>query len=118
MAPNKLHRKKSADGAMGERDDIVLRVMEAVADERVIQLLQKALYPQMLLDKFAEMNTRIDGLTAQLTAKDNKILRRGLRSWRRARTGLNSILDGRTSCSTDLRKPGTPRTPTAESSRW
>ena len=58
---------------MVEGDDIVLRVMEAVADERVIQLLQKALYPQLLLDKFAEMKTRIDGLTAQLTAKDNKI---------------------------------------------
>ena len=70
-APNKPHRKKSAEGDMGEGDDIVLRVMEAVADERVIQLLQKAPYPQMLLDNFAEMNTRIDCLTAQLTAKDN-----------------------------------------------
>ena len=58
---------------MGEGDDIMLRVMEAVADERGIQLLPKALYQQLLLDKFAEMNTRIDGLTAQLTAKDNKI---------------------------------------------
>ena len=58
---------------MGDGDDIVLRVMEAVADERVIKLLQKALYPKPLMDKFTEMNTRIDGLTAQLTAKDNDI---------------------------------------------
>ena len=58
---------------MGDGDDIVIRVMEAVADERVIKLLQKALYPKPLMDKFNETNTRIDGLTAQLTAKDNDI---------------------------------------------
>ena len=68
MGPNKPHRKKNAEGDMGEGDDIVLRVMELV-----IQLLQKALYPQLLLDKFAEMNMRIYGLMAQLTAKDTKI---------------------------------------------
>ena len=58
---------------MGDGDDSVIRAMEAVADECVIQLLQKAFYPQPLLDKFAEMNTRVDGLTAQLTAKDEKV---------------------------------------------
>ena len=58
---------------MGDGDDSVIRAMEAVADECVIQLLQKALYPQPLLDKFAEMVTRVDGLTAQLTAKDEKV---------------------------------------------
>ena len=44
-----------------------------MADERVIKLLQKVLYPKPLMDKFTEMNTRIDGLTAQITAKDNDI---------------------------------------------
>ena len=68
-----MGRTRSADGDMGDDDDIVIRVMEAVADERVIKLLQKALYPKPLMDKFTEMNTRIDGLTAQLTAKDNDI---------------------------------------------
>ena len=37
MAPSKPHRKKSVDGDMGEGDDIVLRVTEAVADERVAE---------------------------------------------------------------------------------
>ena len=72
MAPNKP-RKKSADGDAGDGDDIVIRVMEAVADERLILLLQKALYPQALIDQFAVMNNRIDALTTQLTAKDSKI---------------------------------------------
>ena len=58
-APNKP-RKKSADGDAGHGDDIVIRVMEAVADERVILLLQKALYPQALIDQFTVMNNRID----------------------------------------------------------
>ena len=39
----------------------------------VIQLLQKALYPQLQLHKFNEINTCIDGVMTQLTAKDNKI---------------------------------------------
>ena len=56
-----MGRTRSADGDMGDDDDIVIRVMEAVADERVIKLLQKALYPKPLMDKFTEMNTRIDG---------------------------------------------------------
>ena len=57
----------------GDGDNIVIRVMEAVADERVILLLQKALYPQALIDQFTVMNNRIDALTTQLTAKDSKI---------------------------------------------
>ena len=64
-----MGRTRSADGDIGDGDDIVIRVMEAVADERVIKLLQTALYPKPLMDKFTEMNTRIDGLTA----KDNDI---------------------------------------------
>ena len=46
---------------MGDGDDIVLRVMEAVADERVIKLLQKALYLKPLMDKFTEMNGSAHG---------------------------------------------------------
>ena len=72
MAPNKP-RKKNADGDAGDGDNIVIRVMEAVADERVILLLQKALYPQALIEQFTVMNNRIDALTTQLTAKDSKI---------------------------------------------
>ena len=61
MAPNKPHRKG---------DDIVIHMMEAVVDEHVIQLQHKVFYPQLLLGKFNEMNTHIDGLTARLSSKD------------------------------------------------
>ena len=75
MGPNKP-RKKRADGDAGDGDDIVIRVMEAVADERVILLLQNALYPQALIDQFTVMNNRIDALTKDLREHLNiKLLR-------------------------------------------
>ena len=36
---------------MGDGDDIVIRIMEALTDERILRLLRKALYPQDLFDK-------------------------------------------------------------------
>ena len=42
--PNKGQRTKSVDYDMGEAEEgIVLRVMEALTDDRIISLLKKAL---------------------------------------------------------------------------
>ena len=99
---------------MGDGDDIVIRVMEAVADERVIKLLQKELYPKPLMDKFTEMNTRIDGLTAQLTAKDNDIA-----ALQKRVEELEESADRPEQYSRRSRKPARQlKTPTAKSSRW
>ena len=120
MAPNKRHRKKNAEGDMGEGDDIVLLVMEVVTDERGIQLLQKALYRSCCLissPKWTRAST-VWRSSSQPKKTRSLPLRRGSRSWRRAHTVPSSILDGRTCWSADWRKPGKPRTPTAESSRW
>ena len=57
----------------GEGDDIVIRIMEALTDERVLNILKKALYPQPLCDKMDEMNAKIVNLTEQITQKDFKI---------------------------------------------
>ena len=55
MAPNKPkkgQRTKSGEVDMGEAEQgIVLRVMEALTDDRILSLLTKALYPQPLDDK-------------------------------------------------------------------
>ena len=67
---DRTQRKKSTDDDAGEGEDIILTVMEALTDERVLKLLRKALYPQPVLDKLDEMNTRIENLTAQLLTKD------------------------------------------------
>ena len=58
---------------MGDGDDIVIRIMEALTDERILRLLRKALYPQDLFDKLDQMSARIDDMMTQLTIKDNKI---------------------------------------------
>ena len=70
---DRTQRKKSTDDDAGEGEDIILTVMEALTDERVLKLLRKALYPQPLLDKLDAMNTRIEKLTAQLLTKDTVI---------------------------------------------
>ena len=44
MAPGKPTRKQSYDAVTGEGDDIVIRIMEALTDERVLNILKKALY--------------------------------------------------------------------------
>ena len=42
---------------MGEAEKgIVLRLMEALTDDRILSLLKKALYPQPLDDKIERMN--------------------------------------------------------------
>ncbi len=55
MAPNKPkkgQRTKSGEVDMGEAEQgIILRVMEALTDDRILSLLTKALYPQPLDDK-------------------------------------------------------------------
>ena len=114
-----MGRTRSADGDMGDDDDIVIRVMEAVADERVIKLLQKALYPKPLMDKFTEMNTRIDGLTAQLTAKDNDIaaLQKRVEELEESADRAEQY-SRRSNLLFSGFKAGQPKTPTAKSSRW
>ena len=73
MAPGKHTRKKSYDAVTGEGDDIVIRIMEALTDERIRNILKKALYPQPLCDKIDEMNAKIVNLTEHFTQRDSKI---------------------------------------------
>ena len=77
MAPNKPdrgQRKKSADDDMSEAvDGIILHVMEALTDDRVLKLLKKALYPQPLIEKMYLMSASIDALTKQISEKDTRI---------------------------------------------
>ena len=60
MAPNKPkkgQRTQSWEVDMGEAEKgIVLRLMEALTDDRILSLLKKALYPQPLDDKIERMN--------------------------------------------------------------
>ena len=77
MASNKQkkeQRTKSVDDDVGETEErIVLRVMEALTDDRILSLLKKALYPQPLDDKLARMNDTLDALTKILGEKDSRI---------------------------------------------
>ena len=73
MPPGKTTRKQSYDDVSGEGDDIVIRIMEALTDERILNILKKALYPQPLCDKIDEMNAKMANLTEQVTQRDCKI---------------------------------------------
>ena len=79
MAQNKKGPKSTsgeqASGVadVGEADGIVLRVMEALTDERILSLLKKALYPQPLDDKIERMNTTIETLTKTIRERDARI---------------------------------------------
>ena len=64
----------SEDIDKGEAEEgIVLRVMEALTDDRIISLLKKALYPQPLEDKLERMNDTLDALTKIISEKDARI---------------------------------------------
>ena len=77
--PKKGQRTKSGEQASGEADmgeaeeGIVMRVMEAITDERILTLLKKALYPQPLDDKLQRMNDIIEALTKTISERDARI---------------------------------------------
>ena len=77
--PKKGQRTKSGEQASGEADmgeaeeGIVLRVMEALTDDRILTLLKKALYPQPLDDKLQRMNDTIEALTKAISERDGRI---------------------------------------------
>ena len=48
---DKTRKKSAADDDTGEAEDIVLRVMEALTDERIAKQLRKMLLPQALMEK-------------------------------------------------------------------
>ena len=73
MTPGKPTRKQSYDAVTGEGDDIVIRIMEALTDERILNILKKGLYPQPLCNKIDEMNAKMANLTEQVTQRDFKI---------------------------------------------
>ena len=80
MAQNKKKGPKSTSGEqasgvddVGEAEGIVLRVMEALTDERILSLLKKALYPQPLDDKIERMNTTIESFTKTIRERDARI---------------------------------------------
>ena len=80
MAQNKKKGPKSTSGEqacgvadVGEADGIVLRVIEALTDERILSLLKKALYPQPLDDKIERMNTTIESFTKTIRERDARI---------------------------------------------
>ena len=65
------NRKKSDD--TGEDEEIVMRVMEALTDERIAKLLRKMLHPRELIDRMDAMGRSIDNLTTQLASKEETI---------------------------------------------
>ena len=70
---DKTRKKSAADDDTGEAEDIVLRVMEALTDERIAKQLRKMLLPHALMEKINEMDRNINTITARLEAKDTKI---------------------------------------------
>ena len=69
--PKKGQRTKNGEVDTSEADEgIVLRVMEALTDDRILSLLTKALYPQKLDDKLERMNDTLDALTKTISEKD------------------------------------------------
>ena len=65
------NRKKSDD--TGEDEEIVMRVMEALTDERIAKSLRKMLHPRELIDRMDAMGRSIDNLTTQLASKEETI---------------------------------------------
>ena len=119
--PKKGQRTKNGEQASGEADNImgeayeegiVIRVMEAITDERILTLLKKALYPQPLDDKL-RMNDIIEALTKTISERDarafNNSRGRSTRSSKRC-TDSNSIRDGPISCSVVSRRRTRERT--------
>ena len=70
---DKTRKKSAADDDTGEAEDIVLRVMEALTDERIAKQLRKMLLPQALMEKINEMDRNINTITARLEAKNTTI---------------------------------------------
>ena len=61
------------DSDVGDTDVMVMRFVELLKDEGVLNTLRSALYPQALSDKLDKLTRTIADLTSQLETKEKKI---------------------------------------------
>ena len=68
-------RKPSSvtDSDGGDTEVMVMRFVELLKDEGVLNTLRSALYPQALREKLDKLTRTIADLTSQLETKENKI---------------------------------------------